>query len=356
MRPPTPTPEIGPAVKFDLGGQARLNLADLRGKVAVVLFYRAKPYKDSADRVIIELTQRCIDFYQKLEEAVAGKREVVLLAVRIDEATAVENANYLKARLTDPSRWVIGVDPNAAWMHVLFGGDQNINDHFVLIGPDGSMSDSGGIGGTRTTMADPTPHYELVLELPDVISKGKPTTILPADKKYPEPLKPAVMAAELRQFALALQLCAKAAGKDAAQPATELKQDLTDWATGRVKELGSTLSDAQAASDARFDAYLEMKQIADGLPLTDPGKDARKAVTEAAKDKAIIKETQAQGEYMALMAKAVTVAKAGESPDFINALKALGAKYTDTKYGKMADGDAARLSTLMPPPLPRKVG
>ena len=324
--------EIGPSVQFGQNVQQRFTLSDFRGKLVVVVYFQ------SWCPICNGWSPR---LFNQIEQAAGDRREVVLLAVKTDGGDWNAAASYLKSRITDPSRWLIASDREATWYQVAMGTDELYG--YLVIGPDGKVVSRGKAGMFYTSGAAKD-RFILAADLDKYIQKTQPATILPKDKAYHESLKPAVRAAELRQFAIAWQLCGKASGKEAATSAAELKKDLTDWAAGRVKSLRLVPADTEAAGETRFDAYVELRQIADGLPATDPGKGARKAAAEAAKDKTVAREIQAQADYLALMAKAAaSPKKLVKDPDFAAALKALARKYPDTRCGKMAADDAARI-------------
>ena len=237
--------------------------------------------------------------------------------------------------------WLIASDHKATWYQVALGTDGLYN--YMIIGPDGNVVSSGKAGNFYTSGPDKD-TFRLAADLDNYVGRAGAATILPKDKTYHERLKSARRAAELRQFAVAWRLCGKGSGKEAAASAAELRNDLTDWANRRVGALSAVLADEQATSETKLDAYLELKQIADGLPATAPGKNARKAVAQAARDKAVAAEIRARREYMTLMAKAAgSSEKLVKNPGFSAALKTLARKHSDTRYGRMAAADAVRI-------------
>jgi len=328
-----PASEIGASVQFGPDVQQRFALSDFRGKLVLVVYFQS-------------WCGICNGWspglFKQIEQAAGDKPEVVLLAVKTDGGGWNGATGYLKTRITDPSRWLIATDREATWYQVAVGTDELYG--YMVIGPDGKVVSSGKAGMFYDSGPDKG-KFCLAADLDEYIKKTQPATILPKGKTYHESLKPAVRAAEMRQFAIAWQLCAKTSPKEAMTSAVELKKDLTDWAAERVKTLGLVLADEKAAGETKFDAYVELRQIADGLPGTDPGKKARTAAAAAAKDKAIVREIQAQNDYLVLMAKAAdSRQKLVKNAEFAAALKALARKYPDTRYGKMADADAARIA------------
>ena len=324
--------EIAPSVTFGPSAQPRFSLADFRGKLVVVVFFQ------SWCPICNRWSPRLIS---QIEQAAGDKREVVLLAVKTDGGGWKGAASYLEKKVADPSRWLIASDPEAAWYQVAAGTDELWG--YLIIGPDGKVVSSGKAGMFYTSGADKD-RFSLAVDLDQYIAKTRPTTILPKDKTYHPSLKNAVLAAELRQFAIAWPLCGKASGKEASASAAELKKDLSDWASERVKALVAVTADEQATGEAKFDAAVELKQIADGLGATDAGKEARKAASAAAKDKAVVREMQAQADYLALMSKAVAAKKLVKNPEFAAALNVLAQKHPDTRYGRMAADAAARIA------------
>ncbi|HUT58552.1 MAG TPA: redoxin domain-containing protein [Phycisphaerae bacterium] len=331
-----PASEIGPSVQFGPGAGSRLSLTDMKGKVAVVLFFQS--WCGICNGWSPEL-------FRQLDQAAADKPEVVLLAVKTDGGGYNGAAKYLKTRISDPARWLIASDQKATWYKVAMGTDTLYS--FMVIGPDGTVIDSGKAGMFYS--GGDQKKFVLPSKLGRYVQQASPTTILPKDKTYHETLKQAARAAELRQFAAALQLCNRASGKEAKASAAELKKDLTDWAGKQVEALGAVLKDAEADGTKRFEAYLELDRIARGLPRSEPGRQARKAVNEAARDKAIGKQTQAQRAYMTLMSKASQPRRLLGNAEFVAALKALAEKFPDTKFGKMAAADAARVAAARQP-------
>jgi hypothetical protein len=325
-----PVSEIGPSVQFDSNGQQRFALSDFRGKLVVVVYFQ------SWCGICNGWSPR---LFSQIEQAAGDRRDVVLLAVKTDGGGWMGAISYLKTRIADPSRWLIASDREATWYQVSMGTDELYN--YMVIGPDGKVVSRGEAGMFYTAGPDKD-KFVLPKNLNAFIQQAHPETILPKDKTYHESLKPAVRAAELRQFAIAWQLCAKPS-KDAATSAAELKKDLTDWAAERVKALTAVLEDTEAQGEAKLDAYVELRRIADGLSATEPGKTARKAAAAAAKDKAVAKEIQAETEYLALMSKAALAKKLVKNAEFASVLKALAKKHPDTRCGRMAEADATRI-------------
>jgi hypothetical protein len=304
----------------------------LRGKLVVVLYFQ------SWCGICNGWSPR---LFKELEEAASDKREVVLMAVKTDGGGWDGAASYLKTRITDPSKWLIASDREATWYQVAAGTD-GLYNHMV-IGPDGNVVSSGHAGMFWTDGARKD-KFCLPLDLDKYIKQYQPVTILPKDKTYHETLKQAVRAAELRQFAAAWQLSGKASGKEAATAAAELKKDLTESIAQRVETLASVLADEHASGEAKFGACVELRQIGEGLSATEPGKKARKAAADAARDEAVVRESKAKADYLALMAKAAgSREKLVKNAGFAAALKALAAKHADTRYGRMAAADAVRI-------------
>ncbi len=321
--------EIAPSVQFAPDVPA-ISLQDLHGKLVVVVFFQSWcPLCD-------EWSPRV---FKELQDVAGNRRDVVLVAAKTDGGTMPAAVTYLKTR-TDTSKWLVGLDNGSLWELAATGADALYL--YTIVGPDGTMVDGGPAGQWYQESNGPrlqAPAFNLTKLLKVIQTE----TVLPRDKAYADVLAPAVRAAELRQYGLAIKLC-DAIAKTAAKDAADLKADLQQWIADRGKTCTETLEKTDAPTDARLDAYLELKRVARDVPTTDAGKAAVKSVTAAAKDKTIAEEIQACLEYTTLHQQAAKVKDSAKSPAFRTALKAMADKHPATRFGKMAAAELVRLA------------
>ena len=319
-------PEIPPSVQF-AGGYPGLALQDLKGKIVLVIFFQSWcPICNGWSS----------EMFKQIQEAGAGKRDVVLAAVKTDGGGVQGALSYLQGRV-DPAKWLIGADPNVVWGQAAMGKDE-LYLH-MLVGPDGNVIERGQAGMFYTE--DNNNRFVLADRIKKLLSDAKTETFLPKDKTYPDILAPIVQAAELRQYGLALRLCDAAARGAAKEAVATLKADLLQAIDDRSKALGEVLAKADADGAARIEAFLELKRIAANLGTSTAGKAAAKAVSAAAKDKTLAGEMQAGQEYVTLHEQAAKVKDFAKNFQFVTALKSLAQKHPGTKFGKMAADEAA---------------
>jgi hypothetical protein len=237
---------------------------------------------------------------------------------------------------------VVVADPDAVWTRAAMGVDELYQ--FMIVGPDGAMVDCGQAGAFW--IHDNKNTYFPAQSLMNFLKNAATDTVLPKDKKYPDVLAPIVRAAELRQYAQAIALCAAAAKSPAKADAATLKEDFLKALEERVKSLSETAGDANAESAKRMEALMELKKINRDLASTVPGKAAAKAVAASNKDKVLQGEIQAYQEYMTIHQQAAGAGNFTRNPQFEAALKAVSEKHPNTKFGRMAADEARRLSEV----------
>ncbi len=326
-------PEIPPSVQF-AGGYPGLALQDLKGKIVLVIFFQSWcPICNGWSG----------EMFKQIQEAGAGKRDVVLAAVKTDGGGVQGALRYLQGR-ADPAKWLVGSDPNVVWGQAAMGKDE-LYLH-MLVGPDGNVIERGQAG--RFYTRDKT-YFVLADRIKKLLSDAKTETVLPKDKTYPDILAPIVQAAELRQYGLALRLCNLAARGAAKEAVATLKADLLQAIDDRSKALGEVLAKADADGAARIEAFLELKRIAANLGRSAVGKSAAKAVSAAAKDKTLAGEMQAGQEYTTLHEQAAKVKDFAKNFQFVTALKSLAQRHPGTKFGKMAADEAATIEKASRP-------
>ncbi len=212
-------PEIAPSVQFGADVPA-ISLQDLHGKLVVVVFFQSWcPLCD-------EWSPRV---FKELQDLAGNRRDVVLVAAKSDGGGVPAALAYLKAK-TDTSKWLVGNDAGAVWEIAATGTDALYQ--YMIVGPDGTMIDGGsaGIWWQEGNSKLQTPAFYLK----KLLKVTQTETVLPKDKTYAEVLAPAVRAAEMRQYGLAMKLC-DAASRTAVKDATDLRADLQQGIADRGK-------------------------------------------------------------------------------------------------------------------------
>ena len=320
-------PEFGSAVEFDSTGP-QPTLAKLKNKAVLIIFFKSRFGLSSSFGN---------DFFADFQKTHGNNRGLALIAIKTDGGSVSSAKDYLKAIGANLDLWVVGCDTEATYYKQVADDDDFWG--YVLAGSDGNIIRKGSVlsyfvGGTskRFVLADP----KLVSDC------GELKTVLPADTQYDPSMTGLVRMAELGEAERALMLCNAALNKPKErQAAAALKADLQPLIEKRLVERAAVLSDTSKPSPARYDALLELTQIAKELKTTLPS--ATKIaplLSKARQEPAMQKEARAETAYLSTLAR-LKKASARDKPRLVKELESIAQKNPDTKFGQLA-GDSAK--------------
>jgi len=286
LRAGDPAPDFGPSV-VPAKGDPAVNLATLRGKVAILVFFQ------SWCPVCNEWAP---GFVQQMEEAYGSDPRVVLVAVKTD-GDAAGGKDFLKGKGANLDRWLVLSDTDAAYVTRLLGKDELWQ--YAVIRPDGSLAESGKAGsyfpnGGKKDFVLPDKNFGSALG-----AQVRPFLA----GTYPEALTRAVRLAEAN---LPVEAITAAAASGDAQ-AKAFRDEVLATLGERIEAQAAILADSAQTADARMIAYEDLARQAQALKGSEPGKVAAKAVSEAGKDKALKGELAALKAWTAMQAKLAQV-------------------------------------------------
>lgn len=277
-------PEFGGSVTF-AKGEEPVTIAGLRGKVAVVLFFQSWcPICNGW----------APDLIKQLEQQYAGQPGYVLMGIKTDGGTPEEAKAFLASKGADPERWIVASDMEEGYYRQIIGEAPLWG--YAVVAPDGSRVEASQAGqyyagGNGKRFVLPSKRADF-----DKTFAATKSTALPSGKEYPKELSRAVLLAESGRIASAIA-AARAVG---GLPGKGLEDDLLALATTRLTDLETKARDA--ADPQRYVAFMGLRDLATQLRGLPPAKPAQKAVSEIAKDKAILKEQKAENAWRALLA------------------------------------------------------
>ena len=268
-----PVPEFSRSIAFDQG-DPQFRVSDLRGKMVIMFFFQGW----SPRWLGIQLSQTAAAF--------GSDRAVVLIAIKSDGGEPAEAKRSLAAK-TDISRWLVLTDRDGQYFQQVIGNRERCQ--YAVLDPRGNIADAGEAGW----FYDIDGKQVYTTAMPNLKEKfgagAKP--VLPG-KEYAKELAAAVAAAELRDFRLALAICARAGGS------ADLKKDIIATASEGLEARAKTLK--TVGDPGRFEAFVALRKMAYDLNGTEPGKTAAAAVNLALNDATIAKELAAERDYNTL--------------------------------------------------------
>lgn len=319
-------PEFGSSVAFDKS-VSPMSIERLKGKAVVVMFFQS-------------WCPKCNEWAPKLitqvQEAHGTNRGVVLLAIKTDGGSINDAKAYLKDKQATLSKWIVGTDRDAEYYKEVTG--KNELWQYALVDTTGTIAGQGQSGAYFTSGPD-TGKFMLACS-GTIAPCGKPRTVLPAAKQYPASLDEIVRCAELGALSDALKRCTAAMAKSKEQAAlTDLKKDILGAAESVIVANRAILDDATQEWGARYDAYKALDPLPAELQTYPSVKEVRAFVQKMARDPAILKEKAAETAYLKAKEK-LKKASTRDKPNVLKELSAIGKKYSDTQYGKLALADA----------------
>jgi hypothetical protein len=324
-------PEFGSSVTFDSGGPTP-SLSRLKGKAVVLLFFQSS----------CEICNKWAPaFFKDVQEEFGTNNVVALIALKTDGGGIAGAKTYLKSKGADLDRWVVGVDESATYHTRVTGNDALWC--YTLVGADGTIVQQAKAGMSKRFGPEKVTRYTLA-DSKLLKQCGKLATVLPAGKKYDSAMSAPVRLAELGEAEKALTLCAAALGRIKERAAaTELMADLQPLVEKRLSERAAILGDAAQASPARYDAWLELTQMAKDLKTHPAAVKLAPLLSRAKLDPALQKEARAEAAYRGTMARAQK-ASARDRPRLAKELEAIAQQNPGTKCGALASESAAELS------------
>lgn len=287
LRAGDPAPDFGPSV-VPAKGDPVVTLATLRGKVAILVFFQSWCPICNA---------WAPDLLAQMEKAYASDPRVVLVAVKTD-GDAASGKDYLKGKGANLDRWLVLSDTDATYVTRLLGKDELWQ--YAVIRPDGSLAESGKAG---SYFNDGGAAKRYVLPSENIATKYGAQVQPFLTGTYPETLTRAVRLAEAN---LPVEAIAAAAASGDAQAKT-FRDEILATLGKHIEAQAAILADPAQSADARMTAYEDLARQAPALKGSEPGKIAAKAVSEAAKDKALKGELAALKAWTAMQAKLAQV-------------------------------------------------
>jgi thiol-disulfide isomerase/thioredoxin len=277
-------PSFGNSIAFSKLEES-VQLANLRGKVVVTLFYQS--WCPICNKWAPELVKQ-------LQEQYAGKPGYVLLGLKTDGGSPSEAKDFLAGKGADVSQWIVACDEEQAYY------EQVIKDTplwgFAVINPDGEIIDKGKsgsyfTGGNSKVFVLPSKRKEFDKTFSQSMSFN-----LPTDKTYPSELTQAVYLAESGRFLSALNSAREVGGI----PAKDFEADLMLHLDKRVSQLNEQSCDAD--NSERYFAFMTLRDIAINMKSLPPGIAAKKMISEISKDDAIKREQKSEKSWLSLLA------------------------------------------------------
>ena len=334
--------EIGPSVQFEKG--VRISMFDLRGKVVLFLFFQ--PSNQECNKLSKRL-------FQQIQKAADGRSDVILIALWTGSKRIKDAKKYLKGKV-DFSKWLVGVDLNAAYCQSAVGNSRVFQ--YCIVSPSGRIKYIGGAAAFEEEDGKKTDAITAT-ELKTYIAKLKTSPLLPRDKSYQKSLASAVRLAEQGRYSEALLECKRHARRSRTRDdAAALRKDILEFLDKKIKAKIEIVNNTSAKSSARYEALLalhnlgrlrklpagkDLKEAIEQLQKT--VKEAQKTIKAAAKDPNLAKEQKAHNAYMKLQNKVKRLQKIAKNKSCRAAFGKIVEKFPDTLFGKMAKDTAYRM-------------
>ncbi len=323
-----PMPEFD-GVDFDRS-MPRPTLAKLKGKAVFVMFFQ------SWCGICNKWAPEALGQFQKVH---GNNKALVLIAIKTDGGGLTGAKNHLKACGADLSMWLVGTDPDAAFYKRLTGSDELWK--YALVGPDGNIAAQSSVGSYYTGSM---PKRYVIAGDRLLSDCSGLTTLLPPDKQYAPAVKSLVRIAEMGEPEIALTLCLAATAQPKSRDAAaELQADLQPIIEQRLSQRAAVLADMDATSPARYEALVDLIQMAKDLKSLPAATKLAPAINKAKQEPAMQTEARAEAAYRNALAR-LQKASARDKPRIVKELETLALKNPDTKYGQLAGARAKDLS------------
>jgi hypothetical protein len=323
-------PEFGKSVVFDKTAP-NVTISKLRGKAVIVVFFQ------SPKEVVCPWAKKMVTQAQEIH---GTNPCVVLIALQTDCDDAKAARKTFVSLGGDPDVWLIGGDKNSDYSREVLS--RKGLWMFALVGANGKIVKTGQAGNYYSAGPDAGRY---MLTVSDVFKDcGELKSVLPRDKKYPDALLGVVRCAEMGCLAEAIKMCSSGGRTPAERKAAQaLKKDIIKAAGERLEAKADELKDDSKDWGTRYESYKELDAMVKELRNVPESRDAQNLVLEMGRTPEIQREKTAESSYLRLMVK---LEKAGKSQKarVRKELAALGARYSDTKYGKLAAKEGARTS------------
>ena len=320
-------PEFGPSVVFDRG-DAPIQLADLRGKTVVIMFFQSWcPICNGWSP----------DLIGQMQSAFGGDATVALVAIKVDGGTPGEAKGYLREHKADLSKWIVASDNGGLYYQRVSGTDRLWG--YALVDGEGRLVERGHAG---SFWPQPSGAKKFVLADPDLKHKAPHgADPLPVDESTPAGLRPAALAANSGHWALALRALKSwdhGKTKDAAEA---MRAALLDAVGKQVEKAAADLKSDDPQT--RFEAFRTLSACSQ---LAEPSvaQPAKAALGELKTDKSLAKELadeqRAQSTYWALLARSQRLDLHQRQAQLPGALQQFATTFDGTAYAQRARDEA----------------